>query len=283
MLQKQSTMRYLDPKNNFILKKLFGQHPDLLISLLNALMPLDEGQIIEKVEYLPEDMVIEIPEFNFPTLCARCLDNRNLYFVVQIHMLWTPAFKYRIRFNSSTAHIKQLDKGNKYDSLQPVYALNLVNDIFIENDEDFYHHYSIVNVEKPERKLEGLEFVFIELPKFQPQNMDQKKMAVLWLRFLTEIKDGNHEVDEELFTQDEIRRALEMLNESAFTESELAAYDRYWDAVSKEKTYASEKARMAREEGREEGLEEGIEIGRQEGLEEGIEKGREEGLEEGIE
>ena len=36
-------MRYLDPKNDLTFKRIFAEHPDLLKSLLNALMPLEEG------------------------------------------------------------------------------------------------------------------------------------------------------------------------------------------------------------------------------------------------
>ncbi|MDR0395219.1 MAG: Rpn family recombination-promoting nuclease/putative transposase, partial [Tannerella sp.] len=32
--------RYLDPKNDLIFKRIFGEHPHLLVSFLNALMPL---------------------------------------------------------------------------------------------------------------------------------------------------------------------------------------------------------------------------------------------------
>ncbi len=265
-------MRYLDPKNDLTFKKLFGQHPDLLISLLNALMPLDEDQIIESVEYLPAELVPEIPEFKNSIVDVRCHDNHDRQFIVEMQMLWTPSFKHRILFNAAKAYVRQLDRGHRYDSLQPVYALNLVNDTFIDNDDEFYHHYSIVNVENSERRLDGLEFVFIELPKFRPQSIVEKKMTVLWLRFLTEIKDGREEVDQEFLDQNEIRRALELLNESAFTAEELEVYDKYWDAVSTEKTYAAEQARLAMEKGMTRGIEKGI----KQGIEQGIEKAKKE-------
>jgi hypothetical protein len=34
-------VRYLDPKNDLTFKKVFGQHPHLLKSFLNALLPLE--------------------------------------------------------------------------------------------------------------------------------------------------------------------------------------------------------------------------------------------------
>lgn len=49
-------MHYLDPKNDLTFKKVFGQHLDLLKSFLNALMPLEERQVIDSLEYLPPEL-----------------------------------------------------------------------------------------------------------------------------------------------------------------------------------------------------------------------------------
>ena len=46
-------MRYLDPKADLTFKKVFGEHPDLVISLLNALLPFEtpEEEIQEKKKF----------------------------------------------------------------------------------------------------------------------------------------------------------------------------------------------------------------------------------------
>ena len=44
--------KYLDPKADVTFKKVFGEHKNLVISLLNALLPLDEGKQVELVEVL---------------------------------------------------------------------------------------------------------------------------------------------------------------------------------------------------------------------------------------
>ena len=38
-------MKYLDPKADLTFKKIFGNHPKRLISLLNALLPLSEEAV----------------------------------------------------------------------------------------------------------------------------------------------------------------------------------------------------------------------------------------------
>ena len=36
--------KYLDPKADLTFKKVFGEHKDLVISLLNAFLPLEQGR-----------------------------------------------------------------------------------------------------------------------------------------------------------------------------------------------------------------------------------------------
>ena len=53
--------KYLDPKADLTFKKVFGEHPDLVTSLLNALLPFKKGEEIESVEYLSPELVPENP------------------------------------------------------------------------------------------------------------------------------------------------------------------------------------------------------------------------------
>lgn len=100
--------KYLDPKADLTFKLVFGEHQDLAMSLLNALLPLGEDE--------------------------------------------------------------QIDEKENYSLIKPVYCLNLVNDIgFKSAPDEFYHDYAIVNVTHSDRIIEGLRFIFIELPKFKPQ------------------------------------------------------------------------------------------------------------------
>ncbi len=54
-------MRYLDPKKDVTFRKVFGEHKNLCKSLLNALLPLKEGQEIVDLNYLPAELVPELP------------------------------------------------------------------------------------------------------------------------------------------------------------------------------------------------------------------------------
>ena len=54
-------MRYLNPKADLTFKRVFGEHPDLVMSLLNALLPISVGQEITDIEYLPAEIVPDNP------------------------------------------------------------------------------------------------------------------------------------------------------------------------------------------------------------------------------
>lgn len=251
-------MKYLDPKNDLTFKKVFGQHPHLLMSFLNALLPLGTDRIIEYVEYLPEELVPEIPLIKNSIVDVRCRDNFGRQFIVEMQMYWTTGFMQRVLFNASKAYVKQLDKSYEYKSLQPVYALSLVNDIFEPQSREYYHHYQIVNIANTEKTIEGLEFVFVELPKFKAQNISEKKLQVLWLKFMTEIDENSIEISQDLLESGEISEALENVLVSAFNKAELETYDKYWDTVRTEKTVQSGFYNKGKAEGIIEGKAEGI-------------------------
>ncbi len=193
-------MRYLDPKNDLVFKKVFGDHPHLLVSFLNAMLPLEPGGEVKEIEYLPPELVPEIPHVRNSIVDVRCRAADGRQFIVEMQMLWTESFQQRVLFNASKAYVRQIRPGYEYRFLQPVYSLNLLNDTYLPPEEGWYHHYRITKVQGTGRIIEGLEFVFIELPKFTPQTFTEKKLRALWLRFLTEVgENAKNDPPAELF------------------------------------------------------------------------------------
>lgn len=257
-------MRYLDPKADLTFKKVFGEHEDLVISLLNALLPLRADEEVIEVEYLPAELVPDNPLRKNSIVDVRCVDAIGRQFIVEMQMVWSPEFLQRVLFNSAKAYVRQLDKGSDYSLLKPVYSLNLVNDIFEPQLPEYYHYFKLVHEEHTEKVIDGLHLVFVELPKFTPHSMSEKKMQVLWLRYLTEIKDGTEKIPQELLDNAETGKAISVLETSSYNDAQLASYDKFWDTISIEKTLYNSGERKGREEGLMEGEAVGMEKGRAE-------------------
>ena len=279
-IQEGNIMRYLDPRADLTFKRIFGEHKDLVISLLNALLPLDDDHLVKSVEYIPVEMVPDNPLKKNSIVDVRCHDQDGRQFLVEMQMIWSKEFMQRVLFNASKAYVRQLDKKEDYNLLQPVYSLNLVNDVFMDDIPEYYHHYDIVNVEHTDKRIEGLHLIFVELPKFKPHTFSERKMQILWLRFLTEMGDVRI-VPQEFLANPEVKKAVDILEESSYTDAQLNGYDKFWDIVRTERTYINAAIRKGMSEGRAEGRAEGFEQGRAKGRAEGRAEGMAQGMAQG--
>ena len=245
--------KYLDPKADLTFKKIFGEHPDLVMSLLNALLPLEKGKEICDIHYLSPERVPRTEEGKDSIVDVYCETNDKRQFIVEMQMYWSTNFMQRVLFNSSKVYVSQLKQGASYENLQPVYSLNLIDDIFEPNMEEFYHYYRLVHDKDTKKVIDGFHLVFVELKKFNPKTMAEKKegtrdinnfmgrrLQVLWLRFLTEINAYTEEVPQELLDNPEISKAISLVEESAYNREQLLGYDMFWDRVSRDRTLAND-------------------------------------------
>jgi hypothetical protein len=88
--------------------------------------------------------------------------------------------------------------------------------------------------------IDGLQLVFVELPKFRAKNFREKKLSILWLRYLFELENMPEVISEDLKSVPEIAEAIELSKESGYTKAQLEAYDKYWDQISIEKTFIAD-------------------------------------------
>lgn len=241
-------MKYLNPKSDVTFKKVFGEHKELLISFLNALLPLKKENYIVSLEYMSPELVPINPEKKDTVVDVRCKDKDDRQFIVEMQMYWTNAFKKRALLNTCKAYSMPAEKGENYKELKPVYTLSLVNDIAFPQLDQFYHCYKLTHTDNTKYTIDDIMMIFVELPKFTPQSIKEKRMMVLWLRYLTEIDERTKTVPEEMLQDENVAKALSLLEESAYTDAELYAIDKYWDAVSRERTALAEKYEKGRSE-----------------------------------
>lgn len=240
-------MKYLDPKADLTFKKVFGEHPELVKSLLNALLPFkSEEEEITSVTYLTPLTMTKSPIRKYRVLAVRCEDAKGCQFIVEIHIIWSKEFEQQVLFAGSKAYLKHPCLSEDKALHKPVYYLNLVNEVFEPELDDYYHYYHLVHEEHTEKVIDGLHFVFVELPKFTPHTFTEKKMHVLWLRYLTEIDENTKEIPAELLANPEIAKAVSEIVLENYTDGELYSYDEFWDMVSVEKTLAGRLERLTK-------------------------------------
>ncbi len=77
------TATYLDPKNDLTFRKIFGEHPHIIKSFLNAVLPFEEDRFIESLCYQDPAMLPELPELKHSVVDVRCKDNYGRQFIVE--------------------------------------------------------------------------------------------------------------------------------------------------------------------------------------------------------
>ncbi len=256
--------KYLNPKVDLTFKKVFGEHPNLVKSLLNALLPLPEGMEIVSVEYLTNETVPDNPGKKLSIVDVRCTDNYGRGFIVEMQSLWNGEFFARTLYNVAAMYSKQLDKGSAFERLREVYALALVNDDAFDYDGDdgYMQEFYITNKNHPDDIRKELALIFLELPKYKPADRGSRAIKELWLRFLTEIDESTQSVDEALTENPEISEALEIVQRSAYSDGDLYKYNDYRLEIMTQRNV------MIRE--RSEGFTEGEKKGRAEGRAEAL-------------
>jgi len=231
--------RYLDPKIDVLFKKIFGENKELLISFLNSLLPLEEGQEIMTIEYLSPEQVPDTPLLGKNSIVdVKCVDNVERSFIVEMQSEWSNIFRKRLLINGAKAVVKQLNKkyqegkARKFQELKPVYVLAIVNSNFTEGN-DWYHHLKIMEPKNPDVVIDGLDYVLLELPNFTPDRWSSvhKKLAILWLRFLKEIDSYCEKLPEELASNELIYSAIKICEESALSPKEREAYEQAEDEM----------------------------------------------------
>ena len=257
--------RYLDPKNDLVFKRVFGEHPDILRAFLNATLPLGPDEKIVSLVYLPPEQTPEVPHLKHSIVDIRCKDHQGRQFIVEMQMQWSAASLQRVLYNVSKAYVRQLERGESYNTLEPVIGLSLLNDVFDNNRSSYYHHYKMLNIDDIKREIRDLQLVFIELPKFNPPGELITELDA-WLHYLRKTGQQEKAPEELALRGGEIKQALELAESTGYTPEEMYVYDKYWDNVSIEKTLIAGGMTLGKEEGIKIGLEQGIEKGIEQGL-----------------
>ncbi len=267
--------KYLNPKADLTFKKVFGEHKNLVMSLLNSLLPLPNDMQITSIEYLSGENHQGNTDKKYSIVDVKCTDNFGRTFVVEMQNYWTTAFFSRTLYNAVLTYSNQLKKGQAFDELKEVYALSLVNESEIPegelNKNEFIHEYYFTNQKNADDVHKDIALIFVDLQKYKVRGCKAGKLlADLWLKYLTEIDDSTIEVAPELLANSEIAEALEIVERAAYTPEELEAYNKYWLDISTERTalaqsFAEGKA-VGFADGKAEGKVEGLAEGKLEGL-----------------
>ncbi|HEY0096178.1 MAG TPA: Rpn family recombination-promoting nuclease/putative transposase, partial [Archangium sp.] len=163
---------FADPKTDFVFKKLFGteEHKPLLVALLNGLLELDEAHRVVEVELLSPEQRPLVQELRNSSVDVKCVDARGSRYVVEMQVLNVEGFEKRVVYNVAKAYTTQLQRGQHYPDLDDVIGVTICDfELWPRNEAPqvpMLSRWCMQEQHGGARGLRQLQFVFLELPKY---------------------------------------------------------------------------------------------------------------------
>lgn len=223
-------MVFADLKNDYIFRRIFGTHPDILRGLLNDLLERSDNEIIEEIQYLPSEQIPVVEGAKLSILDVRCTDRSGTKFVVEMQLIHHPGFINRVVYNACRAYSGQLKGGDPYTKLTDVVAISICDFELWPDAKQREENLPLVpmlsrwNMVERHSKNDGLlqvQYAFLELPKV-PKERPVTPGPALWA-WLFVNAPSLEDVPEDL-GPGPYRDALELANQSKFTDLQLEAY-----------------------------------------------------------
>ena len=282
--------KFLDPKNDFAFRQVFGQakNKDILIHFLNDVLDHTHiGQIVG-VQFLERVRDPEIAAKKQSIVDIRCTDQKGREYIIEMQVAKQPGFEKRAQYYAAKAYSRQLMPADQYEQLKEVIFIAITDYIVFPKKSAFKSDHIILDQKTQEHDLKDLYFTFIELPKFSKGSSELACGLDYWCYYFKHAPQTPPEDYERLIAHSAIiQRAYQALDQYYWSEAELNTYESWLKAerdsqgIERQKLLDAEARGI--EKGIEKGIEEGIEIGKEKGIEIGKEKGREEGIEVGAE
>ena len=177
--------RYLDPTNDFAFKRVFCDKKRL-ISFLNAIMKLPQGNQIVDLRYIPQEQVPELIHRKSSLIDIKCKDEAGNVFIVEMQNGYEQHLLKRLQFYSSSAYTAQLRSGGSYGALDPVFVIVLLRDQVIEPDIPIISYPKSTEVSTGKHIFTDIAHVIVALQKFTKSEDSLTNEEDDWLYFLSQ-------------------------------------------------------------------------------------------------
>ena len=268
-------MIFINPKTDFAFKKIFGseQSHEILVSFLNGIL-YGGDDVVQSVDIINPYQAPRIRGMKDTFLDVKATISGGQTVIIEMQVLNVKGFEQRVLYNAAKAYSTQLSMGDDYTLLNPVIALTITDFEMFKNLDAVISRFVLKEKERlSDHAIDGLELVFVELPKFHQALNEVNDLTAKWIYFLQNARQLES-VPQSMESIPAIQQAFTVANQANLSPEELE------DLENREMFIHDQRNAIALglEQGLEQGRTEGLEQGRTEGLEQGLKEGLKEGL-----
>ena len=246
--------KFLDPKNDVAFRRIFGteKNKDILIHFLNDILGFTGKNAIQDIEFLSTIQDPEIAAKKESIVDVLCRDSSGIQYVCEMQVAKTKGFEKRAQYYAAKAYSRQ--SGN-YIDFKKVFFIAISNSTLFPTEVEYISTHNIREIKTNGHYLKDFQFVFIELPKFTKNKVEQLESTVeRWCFFFRYAEDTTDEDLKDIAEKAPIiKLAYDELDKFSWNEKDLAAYEERVLSVQKEAAIWEQRLDDATEKGREEG------------------------------
>jgi predicted transposase/invertase (TIGR01784 family) len=212
---------FIDPKTDFAFKKIFGspQSKDILLSFLDAILYNATGTLLD-LEILDPYQAPRIQGIKESFLDVKAQLASGQTVIIEMQVLNVLGFDKRVLYNAAKAFSIQLEVGADYSLLNPVIALTITDFEMFPDSAKVLSRYRLKEQTELTDSSDGIELVFVELPKFTKALPELDSLIDKWLFFLRSANQLQG-VPPSLDGIPALHRAFEVAQQSRLTRQEL--------------------------------------------------------------
>lgn len=266
-------MMTISPRVDIAFKKIFGveENKDLLISLVNSMLSKKDQveDVILLNPYNPQTFKSE--KLSILDIKAKSLDGRR--FNIEIQISDEADYDKRALYYWAKLYTEQLQQGDDYSQLSKAIGIHILNFTSIPEAKKYHNVFHIKEKDEDFHYLKELELHTVELTKFSSEKNKElsgllKKVKTsldMWATFLTNHDLLNKDDLPKKLKNEELKKALTVLEVMNFNADEKEAYDGHLKWLMIEANTLNKYEQKGLEKGRKEGLKEGLREGLKEG------------------
>jgi hypothetical protein len=233
-----AVMKFADLRNDFVFRRIFASHADVLRGLLNDLLVRQGDRTIEGIEYIPPEQAPKVAVQKYSIVDVKCRDRAGTTFLVEMQLLHVAGFLNRVVYNACKSYAAQLRAGEPYTKLADVVAISICDfELWPDAESDarqqprvpMLSRWNMTEQATGQNGLLQVQYAFLELPKLPPSEVPPRGGAELWAWLFVHTPELQ-EIPANLPPGPQ-RAAVELANEATFTQPELDAYRKVMDEI----------------------------------------------------
>ena len=230
----------IDPKIDCVFKALLGsvENRNLLVHFLNAILTSDLTAPITEAEILNPYNDKEFLDDKLSVVDVKAKDSEGRLYQIEIQLLTYRHLPERMVYTWCDIISQQLQSGNDYSLLKPVYSIWLLAENLLPGEADYAHEYKLQN--RQGRSLADLGGIhLLELKKFTAERIETEEQR--WLQFFKEGEQLDESALPDWMNTTEMRQAMNTLKLFSEKERDYHAYQSRQNYLREQRTIQIER------------------------------------------